>query len=483
MPFIPHTEQDVTDMLAAIGVDDIEDLFDEIPRTLRAEPLTAIPAGLTEMEVSRLLHQRARQNSTALCFIGAGAYEHHIPAAVWEIASRGEFYTAYTPYQAEASQGTLQLIYEYQSMMTALTAMDVSNASMYDGASALAEAVLMAVRADKRLRSTKKGDKNPMPPRVLMPANVHPVYRKTTHTIVNGQRIELIDVPFDEQNGLLSLASLAQYAEQNISAVVIQQPNFFGQLEDVDAITDWAHANNMRVIAVVNPLLLSVLKPPGQWGESGADIVCGDGQPLGAPLASGGPYFGFLCCRQALLRQLPGRIVGRTEDLDGKPGFVLTLQAREQHIRRSRATSNICTNQGLMVIAATIHMAILGAQGLENTAAACYANSHQLATQLSALNGVQLVFNAPYFHEFVLRFDNHPVAAVLSALAERDILGGFDLSADYPQLGQALLVCATEMRSAEDIAAYVAALKAILETDLKQASEGDLANMLNEPIC
>ncbi len=473
MPFIPHTEQEIADMLEAIGVAEIENLFDEIPDSLRAGSLNAIPEGLTEMEVSRLLHQRARQNSTALCFIGAGAYEHHIPAAVWELCARGEFYTAYTPYQAEASQGTLQIIYEYQSMMTALTAMDVSNASMYDGASALAEAVLMAVRADKRIRSgggaAKAGKVASRPPaRILMPTNLHPVYRKVTHTIVHGQQIELIDVPFDRQTGSTDLAQLEACAGETMSAVVIGQPNFFGQLEDVDAITDWAHKNNMLVIAVVNPLLLSVLKPPGQWGETGADIVCGDGQPLGAPLAAGGPYFGFLCCRQALLRQLPGRIVGRTEDLDGNPGFVLTLQAREQHIRRSRATSNICTNQGLMVVAATIHMAILGAQGLENTAAACYANSHELATRLSALEGVRLVFNSPYFHEFVLQFEQ-PVAAILTALAARGILGGVDISRDYPSLGQALLVCATEMRSAEDIAAYVAALQAVLG----QASEGE----------
>ncbi len=438
-------------MLNTIGVEHIDELFDEIPDHLRAAPLQAIAEGLTEMEVSRLMHQRARQNSSVLCFIGAGAYEHHIPAAVWQITTRGEFYTAYTPYQAEASQGTLQLTYEYQSMMAALLAMDVSNASMYDGASALAEAVLMAVRANRKSKSRT----------ILMPLTVNPVYRQTAHTIVNGQQITLLDVPYDSPNGTTALDRYIQQAGEDITAVVIQQPNFFGCLEDVDAITDWAHEHNMLVIGVVNPLLMSVLKPPGEWGREGADIVCGDGQPLGAPLSAGGPYYGLLCCRKTLVRQLPGRIVGRTKDLDGKEGFVLTLQAREQHIRRSRATSNICTNQGLMVVASAIHMAIMGATGLENAARACYANTHTLIRALCEISGVSLAFHSPCFHEAVIKLD-YPVASVLSALADHDILGGYDVSVDYPELGQAMLVCATEMRSAEDIQTYVAAIKQVI---------------------
>ena len=442
-------------MLALIGVDSIDELFDEIPAHLRAQTLDKVPTGMTEMEISRLMHQRARQNTQALCFIGAGAYEHHIPSAVWQITSRGEFYSAYTPYQAEASQGTLQLTYEYQSMMTALTAMDVSNASMYDGASALAEAVLMAVRGNRKSKSRT----------ILMPTSVHPVYRETARTIVNGQQINIVEVPYDVTTGTAPLDAFKQRAGDDITALVIQQPNFFGNLEQVDAITDWAHENKILVIAVVNPLLMSVLKPPGEWGDeettSGADIVCGDGQPLGAPLASGGPYYGLLCCNKALVRQMPGRIVGRTEDLDGKEGFVLTLQAREQHIRRSKATSNICTNQGLVVTASTIHMAILGAEGLENTAAACYANCHALAEQLTAIDGVKAAFNSPYFHELVLQLDA-PVADVLPALVEKDILAGFDLTDSYPELGQAILVCATEMRSEDDIQCYVMAMSEVM---------------------
>ena len=455
MPFIPHTEQEITQMLQTIGADSIEDLFDEIPTHLRAAVLSAVPTGMTEMEVSRLMRQRAEKNTKALCFLGAGAYQHHIPAAVWEITTRGEFYSAYTPYQAEASQGTLQLTYEYQSMMTALTAMDVSNASMYDGASSLAEAVLMAVRANRKSKSRK----------VLIPTTVNPVYRQTAHTIVKGQQIELVEVPYDQATGTVTLEQIKQQAEADITAIVLQQPNFFGCLEAVDEITDWAHENNILVIAAVNPLAIAVLNPPGEWGldeaSKGADIACGDGQPLGAPMSAGGPYYGLLCCKQALVRQMPGRIVGRTVDLDGKEGFVLTLQAREQHIRRSKATSNICTNQGLVVTASTIHMAIMGARGLENTAAACHQNNNNLVEQLCAIAGVKKAFAGAHFHETVLQLEV-PAQQVLKALMQKGILGGFDLSLDYPELGHAILVCTTEMRNEDDIAAYAKAMKEVL---------------------
>ena len=455
MPFIPHTEQEITQMLASIGADSIEDLFDEIPSHLRAATLAAVPVGMTEMEVSRLMRQRAEKNTRALCFLGAGAYQHHIPAAVWEITTRGEFYSAYTPYQAEASQGTLQLIYEYQSMMTALTAMDVSNASMYDGASSLAEAILMAVRANRKSKSRK----------ILIPTSVNPVYRQTAHTIVKGQQIELVEVPYDRATGTVTLEQIKQQAEADITAIVLQQPNFFGCLEAVDEITDWAHENNILVIAVVNPLAAAILTPPGEWGNDeaskGADIACGDGQPLGAPMSAGGPYYGLLCCKQALVRQMPGRIVGRTVDLDGKEGFVLTLQAREQHIRRSKATSNICTNQGLVVTASTIHMAIMGARGLENTAAACHANNNSLVEKLCAIAGVKKAFAGAHFHETVLQLEM-PAQQVLKALMQKGILGGFDLSLDYPELGHAILVCTTEMRNEDDIAAYAQAMQEVL---------------------
>ncbi len=453
MPFIPHTETDVAEMLAAIGVSDIEALFEEIPRELRTRALEGIPAGLNEQQVMQLMYARARMDGQPLNFIGAGAYEHHIPAAVWAIVSRGEFYSAYTPYQAEASQGTLQTIYEYQSMITALTGAEVANASVYDGASAVSEACLMAVRANRKSTAA----------RVLLPRAVHPHYRAVTRASTGGQGLKLEELPYARERGQTTPESLAAYAGQDVTALVIQQPNFFGVLEDVDALTDWAHARGALVIAVVNPTSLAVLKAPGQWGQRGADIVVGDGQPLGCPLSSGGPYFGFMATRMEYVRQMPGRIVGRTVDLDGRPGFTLTLQAREQHIRRGKATSNICTNQGLLMIAGTVYLALMGAVGLERVAHACMARTAELVAALARLPGVRSAFSSARFHEAVLLFDR-PVAPVLEALAARGIEGGFDLTVDFPELGPALLVCATEARSSADIAAYAAALGEVLKS-------------------
>jgi len=447
MPFIPHTEDDIQQMLDTIGVSAIDDLFDEIPASLRHQSLQNVPTQATEMEVARIMHARAAEDGHPLCFLGAGAYEHHIPAAVWELTTRGEFYTAYTPYQAEASQGTLQLLYEYQTMMANLNDLDVSNASLYDGASALAESVLMAVRANKKAKSK----------RILIPRTVHPHYRETIKTIVSKQGIELEELDYDRSSGRLDPGTLPD-APGDFAALVIPQPNFFGALEEVDILADWAHHHNALVIGVVNPVALAVLKPPGQWGSDGADIACGEGQPLGIPLSSGGPYYGFMCCKQTYVRQMPGRIIGKTVDLDGKAGFSLTLQAREQHIRRSKATSNICTNQGLMITATTIHMALLGAQGLENVALASHANTHKLIEQLTALPGVQRTFDSPIFHEAVIQL-SAPLAEVMSALHEQHLLPGYNLQQHYPELENCLLVCATETKSAEDIQTYVDCLQ------------------------
>jgi glycine dehydrogenase subunit 1 len=457
MPFVPHTESDVRQMLAAIGAPSTAALFDEIPPELICKGLQGVPEGLGEMDIVRLMRGRAALDGQPLNFIGAGAYEHHIPAAVWEITTRGEFYSAYTPYQAEASQGTLQLLYEYQSMMTELTGLDVSNASMYDGASALAEALLMSVRSNP-----KTG-----PVRVLMPKAVHPYYREAVRAITEAQGVELLALDYDPARGDTPLAQLRQYEGQEISALVIAQPNFFGVLEQVDALTDWAHANGAMVVALVNPMSLALLKPPGEWGTAesgrGADIACGDGQPLGAPLSSGGPYFGFLTAKQQFVRQMPGRIVGRTVDLDGKPGFTLTLQAREQHIRRSKATSNICTNQGLLVTAATIHMSMLGAEGLARVGAHSVTNTRALVNLLAAIPGVEPLFAGDRFHEAVLRLPQ-PVAPLLEKLAKQDILGGFDLGRHYPELGHALLVCATETKNEADLQRYADALRKLLHS-------------------
>ncbi len=449
MPFIPHTEADVEAMLAAIGVKTIDALFDEIPAALRSAELKIVPAAMNEMDVTRLMQERAGADGQYLGFIGAGAYEHHIPATVWQLVTRGEFYSAYTPYQAEASQGTLQLLYEFQTMMASLTGMDVSNASLYDGASALAEAALMAIRAHKKGRQ------------VLMPRNVHPVYRKVVETIVRNQRIGLVEIPFDTRAGNTTVEALEKGINEECAALVIAQPNFFGVLEDVDEMTDWAHARGLLVIACVNPVSLALLKPPGEWGKTGADIVVGEGQPLGVPLSSGGPYFGFMACKQDYVRQMPGRIIGRTVDRDGRPGFTLTLQAREQHIRRSKATSNICTNQGLLVTAATIYMSLVGPEGLARVAAQSHANILALRARVEKIPGVESVFDRPVFHELVLRL-NLPATDVLRAMEAQGILAGFALTDDYPELGQALLVCATETKTAADMDRYAGHLQRIL---------------------
>ena len=443
MPFIPHTEHDTQAMLKTIGVANCDALFDEIPAYLGAANLDNIPVGLSEMELSQLAHARAERDGGFSCFIGAGAYEHHIPAAVWQVATRGEFYTAYTPYQAEASQGSLQLIYEYQTMMARLMGMDISNASLYDGASALAEAILMAVRLSK-----KKG-----PARILMPQTVHPHYRETAQTILSQQGIEFITVPYDALSGQTTLAQLERSVTEDVAALVIPQPNFFGVLEEADALTQWARTRGILVIAVVNPLAMALLKAPGQWNETGVDIACGEGQPLGIPLAFGGPYYGFLCCRKEHVRQMPGRIVGRTVSTDGQPGFVLTLQAREQHIRRAKATSNICTNQGLMVTASTIYMSLMGKQGLKAIAQLCHARAVHMKRSLVAA-GIEPLFTAPFFHEVAMRFEK-PIETVLAQLAKKRIQGGYALKTTYPELGESLLLCATETKTHAAIQALV----------------------------
>lgn len=456
MPFIPHTQADIAEMLAVIGARSIDDLFDEIPDALKSAQSPDIPAALSEMEVGRLMYERAALDGRPLCFIGAGAYEHHIPAAVWAIATRGEFYSAYTPYQAEASQGTLQLIYEYQSMMCGLTGMEVSNASVYDGASALAEACLMAVRTNRA--STSR--------RVLVPRTVNPLYTRVAQAIVGNQNITIEPVDYDREQGRTTIAMLRPHAGEDCAALVVQQPNFFGILEEVDELTDWAHENKMLSIAVVNPTSLALLRPPGSWGrmadgKQGADIACGEGQPLGVPLASGGPYFGFMTTRMQYVRQLPGRIVGKTLDVEGRPGFTLTLQAREQHIRRSKATSNICTNQGLAVTAATIYMSLLGPTGLASVASACIARTRELVAALTSIPGVSAAFRGHRFHEAVLTLDR-PIAPLLAALARRGILGGLDLTDRYPELGNALLISATETKTRGDIETYAGELRRLL---------------------
>jgi glycine dehydrogenase subunit 1 len=442
MPFVPHTEQDIKAMLDVVGVQTVGDLFDEIPENIRADKLK-LDDGIGELALAKVMAKRAAQDDHQLNFIGAGSYQHHIPAAVWQLVSRGEFMTAYTPYQAEASQGGLQVIYEYQTMMASLMGMEVSNASLYDGASALAESVLMAVRANRK--STSKT--------VLVIGALSPFYVDTVNSIVKHQNIVVTCVPTDFES------TQNEYTGTDIAAVVLPQPNFFGQIQDVDTYTDWAHAQGALVIGVVNPTAMALLKPPGQWGESGADIACGEGQPLGVPMASGGPYFGFVCCKQVYIRQLPGRIVGRTEDIEGKPGFVLTLQAREQHIRRSKATSNICTNQGLLVTAATIYMSLMGPEGLKRVALKSHQNAMALQGKLEAI-GLKVVHAGPHFHEFVIDL---PCSAkkVRDALAKQNIQAGFDCGVLGKDTHNHLLVCSTDVHDDEDHDVFVQALKEV----------------------
>ena len=444
MPFIPHTADEERLMLAEIGADSIEALFDEIPPGMRAGVLTHVPHGVSEMEMLRDLGERAARDSAGVCFLGAGCYDHHVPAAVWDLAARGEFMTAYTPYQAEASQGTLQLIYEFQTMMAGLTGLDVSNASVYDGASGLAEAVLMAVRGNRKVKDSR--------------TVLHPSYRAATNSIVSAQGVETVTLPMT-QEGRIDVQALTDQPAP--VALVIQQPNFLGLLEDVDALTDWAHQRGALVIAVVNPLSLAVLKPPGEWGEQGADIACGDGQPLGIPMSSGGPSFGFICCASRLVRQMPGRIIGRTVDTQGRTGYTLTLQAREQHIRRGKATSNICTNQGLLVTAATIHLSLLGAEGLHRVACASAANTRKLVERLTGIDGVSLAFPGGYFHEAVVNLPQD-AGTVAEALLQRDILAGLPLGEHYRHLSTSLLVCATEKRTDCEIEGFGRALEEVL---------------------
>ncbi|MBS0350866.1 MAG: aminomethyl-transferring glycine dehydrogenase subunit GcvPA [Proteobacteria bacterium] len=442
MPFIPHTTVDTDQMLKSLNLKELSELFDEIPAEIPRTGLEQLSPGLNEAAISRLMYERQPPLSLGGNFLGAGAYEHYIPAAVWDITSRGEFYTAYTPYQAEASQGTLQLIYEYQTMIGQLMGMEIANASLYDGGSALAEAVLMAMRLKNN------GNK-----RIWVPRTIHPAYRQVLQTLLKPQDVILEELDFDPQLGIIQADLLVKKSAKDLAALIIPQPNFFGALENVDELADLAHEQGALVIALVNPLAMALLKEPGSWGSTGADIVCGEGQPLGVPLASGGPYFGFMCCRKSLVRQLPGRIVGRTQDSEGRTGFVLTLQTREQHIRRAKATSNICTNQGLIVTAATIYMSLLGPQGLRQTAAACHTRALELQELLLTIPGVEKVFARPCFHEFLIKLPAG-VQPVLEGLAKFGIQGGLSLQSSYPELGDTLLICVTETKNMQDLIRY-----------------------------
>ena len=436
-------------MLSAIGVPDEEALVTDIPAALRAGAAPSLPPACTELETYRLFGQWAEQNRPAgsmISLLGAGAYDHAIPSVVGHILNRSEFYTAYTPYQAEMSQGLLQAIYEYQTMICELTALDVANASMYDGASALAEAALMAMRVTKR--ST-----------IVLAGTLHPQYRRVMETYLQGLPCALKTAP--QAGGVIDAAGLAAQLDASCAAVIVQHPNFFGCLEDVEALGRAVHAVGGLLVVMADPVSLGLLAPPGRYG---ADIAVAEGQPLGIPMNFGGPYLGLLAARKDFMRQLPGRIVGATVDAAGRRGYCLTLQAREQHIRRERATSNICTNQALTALAATIHLAALGPEGLREAATQCWDKAHYLQRALTALPGVAAPYAAPFFKEFVITL---PVESesIVRQLADDGILLGLSLAPYGAGVEKALLCCVTEKRTRAELDQCVNALARALPSN------------------
>ncbi|MCS7054662.1 MAG: aminomethyl-transferring glycine dehydrogenase subunit GcvPA [Thermoflexales bacterium] len=436
MHYIPHTDEERRAMLAHIGVERIEDLFTAIPEKFRF-PRLNLPAAVTEMEAMWELGALADANADVnhhACFLGAGAYNHYIPSLVDHIIRRGEFFTAYTPYQPEVSQGTLQAIFEFQSMMSALTGMEISTASHYDGATAFAEAALMAMAITQR-------------PKVIISRAIHPHYRQVLRTYVQFRpNTEIVEA---------ELANSIDLIDQHTACVCVQNPNFFGQLEDVGDLANRVHAAGGLFVTIVNPISLGLFKPPAEYG---ADIVVGEGQPLGIPLSFGGPYLGFFCTRREFMRRIPGRIVGETVDREGKRGYVLTLKTREQDIRREKATSNICTNQGLMALAACVYMSVMGKHGLRQAAHLCYQKAHYAADRIGKLDGWRVWTDKPFFNEFVVACPA-PVKEINDYLLdEHDIIGGYDLGRDYPELQDHMLLCCTETNTREEIDALVEAL-------------------------
>ncbi|BAJ63705.1 aminomethyl-transferring glycine dehydrogenase subunit GcvPA [Anaerolinea thermophila] len=437
--FVPNADPDREAMLKTIGVERIEDLFTDVPEGYRFPKLN-LPEALSEMEAYAHLSELAQANSSVrdlTCFLGAGAYHHYIPAVVDAIIQRGEFLTAYTPYQPEVSQGTLQAIFEYQSLMALLTGMEVCNASHYDGATAAAEAVIMAYHHFRGKRT-----------KVLVSHALHPQYRATIRTYMQGYT--QLTITGDECTDCDPLAGpevLLRAIDTNTALVIVQYPDFLGRIYDYTELANTAHQAGALFAIAVNPIALGLLKPPGEFG---ADIVIGEGQPLGIPLSFGGPYLGIFATRKEFVRKIAGRLVGETVDQDGKRAYVLTLTAREQHIRREKATSNICSNQGLMALASTVYLSLLGKQGLRQVAELCYQKAHYAADLISQIPGYTVCSNAPFFHEFVVCCPK-PVSEINQALLEYGILGGFDLSTDYPGLKNAMLIAVTEMNTREEI--------------------------------
>ncbi len=450
MAFLPHTPDDLRHMLGAVGLDSLDQLFDLVPPEFRRQEPLAIGPALSELELTGHISALAALNVGAdarPCFLGAGSYDHFIPAVVDALAARGEFFTAYTPYQAEASQGTLQATFEYQTLITQLTGMDVSNASLYDGGSAVAEAVLMAINAAKRPAG-----------RVVIAGAVHPEYRQSLETYLANLSPKVVTVP--HRNGLTSTKDLAEALTDDTAAVVVQHPNLFGRLEDVDALVAAARDRGIPAIVSVDPISLGLLRRPDTYG---ADIVVAEGQGLGNPLAYGGPYLGILACREGFLRKMPGRVVGQTTDRQGRRCWVLTLQTREQHIRREKATSNICTNQGLLALRASIYLAALGPTGLREVAELSTRKAHYAADQLAAIPGLSLAFPGPFFKEFVVRVPGDPTS-LLAEVGRLGYHGGVPLGRWYPDLANAILIAVTEKRTRAEIDGLADAYRRAIES-------------------
>jgi glycine dehydrogenase subunit 1 len=443
--YIPHTEEDIQKMLQTIGMKEVEDLFKSIPEKYRLSEPLILPEPLPEPDLLR--HFQGLQSPVYSSFLGGGAYSHFIPSVVSALTSRSEFYTAYTPYQPEISQGTLQAIFEYQTLMCQLTGMEVSNASMYDGASSLAEAVLMAGRITKRKR-------------VLVSEAVHPEYRKVIQTYTDPDYQEIIFIPYVKEEGRTDTKALFDLLDGEAGAVVVQSPNFFGVIEDLYPIAEKAHENgSLMIVGFSEAIAYGILRPPGAMG---ADIVAGEGQSLGIPLSFGGPYLGIFTTRERLLRNMPGRLVGETIDLDGRRGFVLTLATREQHIRRERATSNICTNEGLCALMATVFLSCLGKEGLRELAIMNLSKKEYAKKLASQIPHCQLAFSSPTFNEFVLRIGGKP-EKVLERMKEKKILGGLSLTKFFPALPHDLLITVTEMNTKKEIDRWAEALEGALK--------------------
>ena len=442
MPYLANPPHVQKEMLAALGLSDHSQLFTSIPEELRLKGDLALPSTLSEMELDRQVRTMAARNrplSRIIGFLGGGVYDHFIPAAVELLAARGESVTPYTPYQAEASQGTLQVLYEYQTMIAELTAMDVANASLYEGASALAEAALMAHAVTGR-------DK------IIVSQTIHPEALECLKTYLVNSGLELVNLP--RREGQLDLEIVANQLDDRTACLIGQTPNFFGVIEELSTVADMVHAVGGLLVVSVDPISLGLLKAPGEYG---ADIVVGEGQSLGLPMNMGGPYLGLLAVRKEFVRKMPGRLVARTVDRKGRTCYCLTLQTREQHIRREKATSNICTNEGLMTLRAMLYLSLLGAEGLREVASLCAAKAHYLAERLSLVKGLRLRYAAPFFKEFVLECDQ-PADRVLARLEKHGILGGIALSRFYPQMENRILVAVTEKRTRGDLDAYVAAI-------------------------